>query len=91
MTESPAPQPLPVEGQRHPCWMCHGWGVLDRRDTGVTAWSDGTGGPNGKRWPVYSLHAAIATHEGDLIECPYCKAKYAPPTPSVESEGEANA
>ena len=60
------------------CWMCHGWGVLDRRDTGITSWSDGTGGPNGQRVPVYALYPAFATHEGVLIECPYCKSKYAP-------------
>lgn len=57
------------------CWACHGWGVLDKRDTGVRSWSGETGGEHGERFTVYSLHMAPGVFEGELIDCPFCDGK----------------
>lgn len=50
------------------CWMCGGWGHLDRRDTGERWQREGDKAP----YPVFSLHAAPGTAQGELIECPFC-------------------
>lgn len=55
------------------CWMCHGYGVVDKRDTGETSWSGATGGERGQRFPIYSLHMAPSVFTGELIDCPVCK------------------
>jgi hypothetical protein len=55
------------------CWLCHGWGMVDRRTRDETSWSYPTGGPNGQRFPVYELHPAFASCVGELIECPVCR------------------
>jgi hypothetical protein len=53
------------------CWLCGGWGSVDKRDTGEKSWRDG---PVGKiENPVYVLTMAPGTFEGELIECPVCR------------------
>ena len=54
------------------CWMCHGWGEIDKQPTGNTAWSDRTGGEHGERFPVFQLVPAFGTYTGELITCPFC-------------------
>ena len=57
----------------HNCWLCHGWQSVDKRQETQTAWSDRTGGERGERIPIYSLHVAFGTYEGQPITCPVCK------------------
>lgn len=54
------------------CWLCHGWKLVDKRPTGETSWSDATGGEQGERFPIYSLHFAPGIYQGELIDCPVC-------------------
>lgn len=53
------------------CWACHGWGHLDKQDTGETSWS-GRLGERRDVQPIYRLVPAFGTSEGELIECPFC-------------------
>lgn len=57
------------------CWLCHGWTMVEKRDTGETAWSDATGGVQGQRFPVFNLIPAFGAvpSESELIECPVCR------------------
>jgi len=77
----------PVEASRTPvetalCWMCGGHQWIDKRETDENPWwSASTGGEQGQRWPVYSLHAAPGVFSGELIACPFCKP--VPPSPEA--------
>ncbi len=73
------------------CWLCLGWGVMDRIDTGETAWSDKTGGERGQRFPVYRLEVAVGTYHGKLIACPACKGHGGAPTEREAARLEVSA
>lgn len=55
------------------CWLCRGWGAVDKRTSDETAWSGATGGERGERFPLYSLHFAPGVYYGELIDCPICQ------------------
>ena len=57
------------------CGLCHGWAHLDVRRGSETAWNDATGGEAGARYPVFSLHPAFGSFEGELVACPLCEPK----------------
>lgn len=62
-------------GASHNCWFCHGWGNVEKRATGKTAWSDAAGGERGQRFPIFNLLPAfgVVPSESELIECPVCR------------------